>query len=130
MTQKDKTGFSPVETFIENLPKDFLMRNIEWLQEALKNDSVTVIDVRDKDIYQAGHIRGSLSIPVRELPRRYEELLNYRDRDILCYCNGSIVSAYAITFLASRGFSRLYNLSGGFARWKKEGMSVEEIKES
>ena len=112
---------SALDDFILNLPDDFLMRTPAWLEDQLEGrEPPLVIDVRESDIYRKGHVKGSINIPVRQLPARYGELAGSGKRKIICYCNGSVISAYAITFLASRGIRGVFNLSGGFSRWQKE----------
>jgi len=117
---------SLLDDFICTMPDDFLMRSDSWLVERIHGENPPVIlDVRDRVSFEKAHVAGSINIPLRELPGRHGELEKGGERKIICYCNGSVMSAYALIFLASQGFQGLYNLSGGFSRWQREERDVE-----
>jgi len=84
-----------------------------------------LVDVRAEAAFLASHVPGSLNVPLRTLPDRYRELLPDRKRRVVFVCQGSVQSAYALAFLASRGYREVYNLSGGFSRWTGQGHPVE-----
>ena len=69
------------------------------LRKLVREDAVTVIDVRPHDEYEAGHITGALSIPVAELNRRLRELP--KRREVIAYCRGPycVFSLEAVTLL-------------------------------
>src|SRR5215216_4838894 len=56
------------------------------LRRLARDGSVTLIDVRPRDEYEAGHIPGALSIPVPELKQRLRELP--KGREVVAYCRG------------------------------------------
>jgi rhodanese-related sulfurtransferase len=70
----------------------------------VRKGEVTVLDVRPVEEYQAGHIRGALSVPLKELARRLSELP--RDREIVAYCRGPycVLAVEAVGLLRARGF--------------------------
>ncbi|MCP4138493.1 MAG: DUF1847 domain-containing protein [bacterium] len=112
------------KNFIENLDNSFAMKSPHWLKEKLtSNDPLTIIDLRGKEAFDKSNIHGSINIPLKELPGNYKDLLPEKNNDIVCLCNGSVQSAYAIMFLYSRGYKKVHNLSGGFSRWEKENNS-------
>lgn len=47
---------------------------------------MTVIGVRPREEYVAGHIPGALSVPLADLPKRMGELR--KRRDVVAYCRG------------------------------------------
>ena len=115
-----------ISTFLTSMDNSFAMKSAQWLSDEFKNaneDRITVVDVRTKDAFDNGHIPHSIHIPLAALPSRYDELS--RERTIVCVCNGSVQSAYAIAFLYTRGFNQVYNLSGGISRWVQEGYAIE-----
>ncbi|OGI10059.1 MAG: hypothetical protein A2Y40_08750 [Candidatus Margulisbacteria bacterium GWF2_35_9] len=106
-----------LESYLDN---KMGMKPSSWLREQLNTQqNISIIDLRDVLAYEEGNILGSINIPLKELPSRYKELLFDRNKPIICYCNGSIQSAYAIMFLYSKGYKTVYNLSGGFSGWQK-----------
>jgi predicted sulfurtransferase len=57
----------------------------EEVRALLKQNKAVVVDVRNKDAYNAGHIKGALSIPFGEIEERAKELP--RDQMIVAYCS-------------------------------------------
>ena len=55
------------------------------LEELMKQGNVVVVDVRNKDMYDRGHIRGAKLIPLNEVGERTKELP--RDKKIVTYCS-------------------------------------------
>jgi 3-mercaptopyruvate sulfurtransferase SseA len=55
------------------------------LAELMKQGKVIVLDVRTKDAYERGHIRGAKSLPINEVGERGKELP--RDKMIVTYCS-------------------------------------------
>lgn len=82
-------------------------------------DPPTVIDVRETNEYcgSGGHIPGALSYPWNSgvLQAKYEELA--ADSPILVVCRSGRRSNRVAQFLASRGFSQVYNMVGGMRGW-------------
>jgi rhodanese-related sulfurtransferase len=70
-----------------------------------------LLDVRDSDEYEQGHVPGAKNIPLTELRQRLGELP--RDLEIRLYCAGGQRSYYATRVLAQHGF-RARNLPGGY----------------
>ncbi|MBN2716657.1 MAG: DUF1847 domain-containing protein [Deltaproteobacteria bacterium] len=111
-------------SFIQNLDDSFAMKSPNWLREQIDTNSgnMEIVDLRSSAAYEKNHIPGSINIPLRVLPL-HAGSLNLR-KHIVCVCNGSVQSAYAIMFLYSRGFRNVHNLSGGFSGWEREGFGT------
>jgi rhodanese-related sulfurtransferase/DNA-binding transcriptional ArsR family regulator len=84
---------------------------------------VTVLDVRPREEYRAGHIPGALSIPLKELKERLAELP--RDQDIVAYCRGPycVLAAQAVELLQAHGF-RAVRLEDGVVDWRAQRLPV------
>lgn len=82
---------------------------------ALDPSRVIVLDVRSAMERQAGHIPGSLHVPLPELRTRVGELP--RDREIVVSCQSGQRSYFAARFLTQRGF-KVRNLTGSYRTWK------------
>ena len=76
---------------------------------------LVLLDVRSAAEYAAGHIPGSINIPVNELPARLAELS--ANTPTACVCASGIRSAVAAQMLVNSSFKTVYNLEGGFATW-------------
>ena len=70
----------------------------------MRDDDVTVLDVRPADEYDKGHIPGALSIPIPQLKRRLREIP--KGRNVVAYCRGPycVFSLEAVTMLRKNGY--------------------------
>jgi rhodanese-related sulfurtransferase len=82
----------------------------EWIE---RNNDFILIDVREPFEHEHFNIGGQ-NIPLGELGNRLAEIP--RDKKLVLYCAKGIRSVIAIQKLESKGFSQLYNLSGGLSR--------------
>jgi rhodanese-related sulfurtransferase len=89
----------------------------------LRDGDVTVIDVRPIAEFDAGHINGALSIPLRELKRRIGSLP--KDVEVVAYCRGPycVYANDAVRALRNNGFDAR-RLEDGFPEWKRAGLPV------
>ncbi len=76
---------------------------------------VQLIDVREKDDFDVGHILGARNIPFYEIKQRHVELR--RDQPIYLYEYGSYTAYRAAIQLKKEGFEDLYVLKGGYEDW-------------
>ena len=84
-------------------------------------DDFHLLDVREPEEWELGHVEGSIHVPLQELERSIGELP--RDKPILCVCMVGVRSQYAATALASAGFET-ENLDGGLASWQAAGLPL------
>ena len=77
-----------------------------------------LLDVRQPEEYQAGHIPGAMLMPLGELEARQGEL--DRDKRIITYCRSGHRSMAAAMALCGLGFEGLYHLDGGILNWPYE----------
>ncbi|MGH3554950.1 MAG: ArsR/SmtB family transcription factor [Mycobacterium sp.] len=84
---------------------------------------VTVIDVRPREEYEAGHIPGAISIPLDELPTRLAELP--ADTDIVAYCRGAycVLAPDAVRLADTHGRA-VRRLTDGMLEWRLAGLPV------
>jgi rhodanese-related sulfurtransferase len=94
------------------------------LRTLMRDKGVTVIDVRPRDEYEAGHVPGALSIPVQELKRRLGELP--KRKEVIAYCRGPycVYSLEAVTLLRKRGY-RARRAEAGLPEWRARRLPVE-----
>ena len=91
------------------------------LRTLIRKDQVTVIDVRPREEYEAGHIPGAISIPIAEMKRRIAEVP--KAREVIAYCRGPycVYSLEAVTLLRQRGF-RARRADEGLPDWRARGL--------
>ncbi|MCB1059965.1 MAG: molybdopterin-synthase adenylyltransferase MoeB [Calditrichaeota bacterium] len=76
-----------------------------------------VLDVRNYEEFSIAHLNEDLRIPLAELDFRLDELLPYKNRDIVISCRSGVRSARAWHQLRAAGFEKIYNLEGGILAW-------------
>jgi rhodanese-related sulfurtransferase/DNA-binding transcriptional ArsR family regulator len=101
---------------LEPVDNDELVRRV-------RAGEVTVIDVRPREEYAAGHIPGAISVPLADLPKRVTELR--KRRDIVAYCRGPycVMALDAVDLLRRKGI-RAQRLDQGVAEWRARGWRV------
>lgn len=91
--------------------------------ERLKSGTITVIDVRGRSEWEAGHLPGVSNIPVGYLTERLSEVPS--STPVVVHCQSGARSAIAASVLQASGRTNVVNLTGGFAEWQKQSLPVE-----
>ena len=89
-----------------------------------------VLDVREPEEFQQGHLPAALNIPrgMLEFRMSQEPHLMDRDRRIVIYCKTSGRSALAAESLAKLGYNSVHSIAGGFDAWCAAGYPTETPK--
>jgi rhodanese-related sulfurtransferase len=85
-----------------------------------------LIDVREADEFQAGHIPGAINIPrgLLEFKLSNDPVLSARDQKLVLYCKNSGRSALAASSLQEMGYLDVLSILGGFDAWAEAGKPV------
>ena len=78
----------------------------------LKKDGAIIIDVRSKDEFAGGHLKGSLNIPLQNLQSNLSKIK--KGKPVITCCATGMRSAQAKNILKSQGYDEVYNGGG----WK------------
>jgi hydroxyacylglutathione hydrolase len=114
----DAPGVGP----LEKIPQMTTAELAERL-EGGEASPVTVLDVREREEWEAGHIAGAVHIPLGHLTDRVAEL--ERDRPVVLHCESGGRSSIGASVLRAHGFTNVVNLSDGFTGWQRRGLPVE-----
>ena len=82
-------------------------------------EKVVILDVREQDEYDEGHIVGSILIPYTEIGNKAQETLPDKDKQILVYCRSGRRSKIAAETLAKLGYTNVKEF-GGIIDWPYE----------
>lgn len=110
-----------------------LNRNVSTSQmsELIKNKKSIIIDARNKEAYNKGHIPGSINVPYLDI-YNYIEFLNNIPRDtlIVVYCEGinCELSHHLAEFLKGMNFLRIFHYSEGIEEWIKNKLPLERVE--
>ena len=84
------------------------------LKKMLKNNEVVLLDVREPYEIEICNVKGSLFIPMNEIPQNLEQL--DKEKRYAVMCHSGVRSLYVSNYLKSLGNSTL-NVIGGIDRW-------------
>ena len=84
-----------------------------------------ILDVRERDAYERGHIPGARLLPRGQLELRVNEELPDPTQRILTYCELGQISIFAAATLRNMGYQRAVALDGGMKAWRAAGLRVD-----
>jgi glyoxylase-like metal-dependent hydrolase (beta-lactamase superfamily II)/rhodanese-related sulfurtransferase len=87
-------------------------------------DQLIVLDVRERDAYEQGHIEGAKLLPRGQLELRVNQDLPDPTRRIVVCCEFGRISTLATATLREMGFQRAVALDGGMKAWREAGYPV------
>lgn len=91
---------------------------------ALAEPGIVLLDVREREAFEQGHIAGAIHIPRGQLELCVNEHLSDPTRRIVVYCEYGRVSTLATATLREIGFTRAVALDGGMDSWRERGYPV------
>ena len=74
-----------------------------------------LIDVREPNEFDNGHILGARNIPMTQMKMRLQEIRP--DKPVYLYCQSGMRSGRAAQLLYKKGYKDLSHLQGGFKKW-------------
>jgi rhodanese-related sulfurtransferase len=98
------SGYSDVDT-----------EGVKELLSGELHDGLVLLDVRQPDEYEEGHIEGAILIPLGELENRLSEI--DRSKAVLVICWSGFRSARAASILVAAGFEDVMNFARGMSSW-------------
>jgi rhodanese-related sulfurtransferase len=108
-------------TDLATLPRDVDVQTAASLKE---RPDVVILDVREQNEWDAGHIPGALFIPMNDVPARIKEIPT--DKTVIVQCHSGNRSSRVTDYLRGQGMTNVHNLLGGIAAWEQAGLPVEQ----
>ncbi len=94
-------------------------------RDRIESGEPIVVDVREQDEWDEGHVEGAVHVPRGYLESRIERLAPDTSRPVIVYCSAGNRSAFAAKTLADLGYEDVVSLAGGFTDWKRNGFPVQ-----
>lgn len=92
----------------------------EEAKEMMDTQDVIILDVREQDEYDSGHIPGAILLPVGTIDEETAaEVIPEKDSTVLVYCRSGNRSKTASSALAELGYTNIYEF-GGINTWPYE----------
>lgn len=92
---------------------------------ARQNDLI-VVDVRERDQFDAGHLPGAMFLPRGQLELRVNEAFPDPTVRIVAVCEFGKISTLAAATLRSLGYMHATALDGGMKSWREAGLAIEK----
>jgi rhodanese-related sulfurtransferase len=86
-------------------------------------DKTLIVDIRDSESFNAGHITASINIPLNDLTRRSNEI-EKNDKIVVMVCEMGGASPNAGENLKKEGFENVCILKGGINQWKMDNLPL------
>jgi len=87
----------------------------EVVQERMKRkENVVILDVRESEEWESGHIPGAKHIPLGQIARALNEMDQKQETIVVCRSGNR--SGQACDFLSSMGYN-VINMPGGMSKW-------------
>lgn len=94
--------------------------------QLINHKDAVVVDVREQDEFNNGHLLNAKLIPLGTLKGRIDELEKYREHPIVVVCQSGSRSRIAAAQLKNKGFTQAHSLVGGVVAWLKADLPLEK----
>jgi molybdopterin/thiamine biosynthesis adenylyltransferase/rhodanese-related sulfurtransferase len=94
-------------------------------RDRIESGEPVIVDVREQDEWDEGHIPGAVHVPRGHLESRIERLAPDTTRPVVVYCSAGNRSAFAAKTMTELGYEDVVSLAGGFTDWKRNGFPVQ-----
>ena len=108
----------PASTQVSALPSEVSVADAVKLRDA----GAFVLDVRQPEEWEQGHIPGATLIPLGDLQARSHEVP--KDAKVLVVCRSGNRSQQGRQILLAAGFTQVTSMAGGVTQWQSEGNPV------
>jgi phage shock protein E len=87
-----------------------------------KDGGAVIIDVRDKEEWDKGHIPEAVRLSRGTIELEVEDMFPDSNTSIICHCGGGGRSALVAESLQKMGYKNVRSMAGGFKAWKAAGL--------
>jgi glyoxylase-like metal-dependent hydrolase (beta-lactamase superfamily II)/rhodanese-related sulfurtransferase len=122
----NRTGGKSVAQMIEEATRAVPFMSMHELGRRLQEGprDLTVLDVRERDAYDASHLPGALHLARGQLELRIDGVLPDPTTRLVVYCELGMISTLAVATLRAMGYLRAVALDGGLAAWRDAGLPL------
>ncbi len=108
---------------LSQVKKEIREVTVHEVNDAIKNrNDFVLLDVREKDEWDEGHLPGANLLPRGFLEVKVEKTIAEKDTPIIVYCAGGVRSALAAGSLQQLGYTDVVSMAGGYGEWKNNGL--------
>src|SRR5437867_3033600 len=115
-------GHSRFEKLVAEAKKNITEISPQDAAAKLKSGGAVIVDVRDKDEWDEGHIAGATHMSRGTIELDIEEKVPDPNALVICHCGGGGRSALAAESLQKMGYKNVRSMAGGFKARKAAGL--------
>jgi len=121
------TGGKSVQQMLNEAAATVPFMSLGELRDRLgtPTSELRVLDVREREAYEAGHVPGATSLPRGQLELRVNEALPDPTVRIVVCCEFGRISTLAASTLHTMGFQRAVALDDGLQAWREAGYPLK-----
>lgn len=90
----------------------------------MNHENAVVLDIRDADTFNQGHILGAIHVLPSELEKALKKLQKHKNKPIIISCNDGVQSPRFGAALKKQSFSHIFALKGGINAWQKDNLPL------
>ena len=123
----NRTGGKTVAQLLDEAAGRIAFMSMDELRERVEagRGELVVLDIRERDAYDAGHVPGARHVPRGQLELRIDQVLPDPTVRIVTCCEFGKISTLAAATLRAMGYTRAVALDGGFKAWREAGHPLE-----
>jgi len=103
--------------------------NIEVAKLIYDDANTLFVDARSEMDYEAGHVKGAISLPMNDVDANIEDFINRYppEQAIVTYCSGRTCedSHHVAQLLLDLGYEQVNIMIDGFQTWQEKGFPVD-----
>ena len=124
----NRTGGKTVAQLLDEAASRISFMSMEEVREriAAGDRDLVIVDVRERDAYDAGHVPGARHLARGQLELRVDKELPDPTARILTCCEFGKISTLAAATLRTMGYTRALALDGGMRAWREAGYPLEK----
>lgn len=111
-----------LKQFYTAYPEGKYLVKVEDVRDVL--DHFFIMDIRDQDQYEIGHLPDAVNIPRKDIPNQLSDIP--KNKNILVVCDTGQSAAQASAVLNFSGYNAV-SLSGGFKGWNASKQGVDQL---
>lgn len=106
---EETTAAAEAKAEVKEMKGDAIKKIVEDKKE---KENYMIVDVRSPEEYAAGHINFAINMPIDTFKDNISRIEDWKDKDVIVYCNSGKKSGEAADILVSNGFTKVYNGEG------------------
>ncbi len=124
----NRTGGKTVKQLIAEAAREVPFMGMDEIRARIESGAgdLVLLDVREREAFEAGHLPGARHIPRGQLELRVDRELPDPTVRVLAYCQYGKISTLAAATLRTMGYIRAVALDGGMEAWAQAGYPIEK----